>query len=104
MSPTLIIPNMYQTPAQQFQVQTGQPPPFIDPVQAEEHLLDFFEDICEELNKFGRLEELYVCNNLGDHLTGNVYAKFLDEEGAAGAQQALHGRFYASKLNDLHSL
>lgn len=99
MSPTIIIPNMYQTPAQQFQLQTGQPPPFIDPKQAEEHLLDFYEDVSEELGKFGELEEMYVCNNLGDHLTGNVYAKFRDEDGAAAAQQALHGRFYASTFN-----
>merc|ERR1719282_907140 len=97
MSPTIIIPNMYQTPAQQFQLQTGQPPPFIDPKQAEEHLLDFYEDVSEELGKFGELEEMYVCNNLGDHLTGNVYAKFRDEDGAAAAQQALHGRFYAKR-------
>merc|ERR1712130_252677 len=96
-SPTIIIPNMYQTPAQQFQLQTGQPPPFIDPKQAEEHLLDFYEDVSEELGKFGELEEMYVCNNLGDHLTGNVYAKFRDEDGASAAQQALHGRFYAKR-------
>ena len=96
MSQTIIIPNMYQTAAQQFQIQTGQPPPVIDATQAEEHLVDFYEDVATELSGFGELEELHVCNNLGDHLMGNVYAKFYDEDGAARAQQALHGRFYAS--------
>lgn len=97
MSQTIIIPNMYQTAAQQYQMQTGQPPPFIDEEQAEEHLVDFYEDVASELTGFGELEELHVCNNLGDHLMGNVYAKFYDEDGAAAAQRALHGRFYASK-------
>ena len=89
---------MYQTPAQQYQIQTGQPAPSIDRAQAEEHLLDFYEDVATELGNFGEVEEVHVCNNLGDHLMGNVYAKFVDEDGASAAQQALHGRFYASKL------
>jgi len=97
MSQTIIIPNMYQTPAQQFQIQTGQPPPVIDENEAQDHLLDFYEDVCTELSSFGELEELHVCNNLGDHLMGNVYAKYYDEEGAAAAQKALHGRFYAKR-------
>mmetsp|Transcript_11847 Transcript_11847/g.14780 ORF Transcript_11847/g.14780 Transcript_11847/m.14780 type:complete len:251 (+) Transcript_11847:268-1020(+) len=97
MSQTIVIPNMYQTPAQQYQLQTGNPPPMIDAAAIEEHLVDFYEDVCTELSNFGELEELHVCNNLGDHLMGNVYAKFYDEEGAAAAQQALHGRFYAKR-------
>jgi len=97
MSQTIVIPNMYQTPAQQYQLQTGNPPPMIDAAAIEEHLVDFYEDVATELSNFGELEELHVCNNLGDHLMGNVYAKFYDEEGAAAAQQALHGRFYAKR-------
>eukprot|EP00339_Tiarina_fusa_P010308 CAMPEP_0117041186 /NCGR_PEP_ID=MMETSP0472-20121206/28790_1 /TAXON_ID=693140 ORGANISM="Tiarina fusus, Strain LIS" /NCGR_SAMPLE_ID=MMETSP0472 /ASSEMBLY_ACC=CAM_ASM_000603 /LENGTH=246 /DNA_ID=CAMNT_0004752151 /DNA_START=209 /DNA_END=947 /DNA_ORIENTATION=+ len=97
MSQTIVIPNMYQTPAQQYQLQTGNPPPLIDAAQVEEHLVDFYEDVCTELSNFGDLEELHVCNNLGDHLMGNVYAKFYDEDGAADAQRALHGRFYAKR-------
>lgn len=51
----------------------------------------------EELCKFGKLEELNICDNLGDHLVGNVYAKYEDEEHAAAAQKALYGRFYAGR-------
>mmetsp|Transcript_34828 Transcript_34828/g.59706 ORF Transcript_34828/g.59706 Transcript_34828/m.59706 type:complete len:251 (-) Transcript_34828:12-764(-) len=97
MSQTILIPNMYQTPAQQYQLQTGQPAPVIDRAQSEEHLLDFYEDVTSELSKFGQVDEVHVCNNLGDHLMGNVYAKFADEDGASAAQQALHGRFYAKR-------
>lgn len=34
----------------------------------------------EELEKFGRIEELNVCANLGDHMIGNVYVKYEEEE------------------------
>ena len=30
----------------------------------------------------GELEQLRVCENLSDHLTGNVYCKFYEEEDA----------------------
>lgn len=42
----------------------------------------------EELAKFGELESLNVCDNLADHMVGNVYAKFRDEDAAARAFQA----------------
>lgn len=96
MSQTILVPNMYQNPAQQFQYQTGQPPPVIDEAQAQQHFDDFYEDVFTELSSFGEIEELHVCNNLGDHLIGNVYGKFYDEDAALAAQQALQGRFYAS--------
>jgi len=38
-----------------------------------------------------------VCDNLADHMVGNVYAKFTDEEAASKALQALQGRFYAGR-------
>merc|ERR1712194_257877 len=54
----------------------------------------FFEEMYLELGKFGRLEALHVCDNLGDHMIGHIYAKFSDEEEAADALQILHGRYY----------
>lgn len=62
--------------------------------QAEEDFLCFFEDMYEELGKFGRLEALNICDNLGDHMIGHVYAKFTDEEMAADALQIMNGRYY----------
>jgi splicing factor U2AF subunit len=56
---------------------------------------DFFEEIYDEMAKYGKLEELNVCENLGDHIVGNVYVKFEDEENAADALQGLLGRYYA---------
>jgi len=46
---------------------------------------DFYEDVFEEMAKFGEIENLNVCDNLADHMVGNVYMKFRDEESAARA-------------------
>ena len=37
---------------------------------------DFYEDIFLELAKYGEVEYLNECDNLADHMVGNVYAKF----------------------------
>lgn len=37
----------------------------------------------EELDKYGEVENLNVCDNVADHMVGNVYIKFRDEESAA---------------------
>jgi hypothetical protein len=46
---------------------------------------------------FGRIEDMLVCDNMADHLIGNVYIKFSDEEEAAAALTALNGRWYAGR-------
>lgn len=44
--------------------------------EAQEHFDNFFEDVFIELeDKYGEIEEMNVCDNLGDHLVGNVYVK-----------------------------
>jgi RNA recognition motif-containing protein len=60
-------------------------------------LQDFYEDLFEELSKYGELESLNVCDNLADHMVGNVYVLFKEEEQAATALRALTGRFYAGR-------
>jgi splicing factor U2AF subunit len=64
----------------------------------QKHFEDFYEDVFSECMKFGEVEELVVCENLNDHLRGNVYIKFYDEDAAAAALKGLSGRFYAGKL------
>ena len=54
-------------------------------------------DFFVELSKFGRLEALHVCDNLGDHMVGHVYAKFSDEEEAADALNIMNGRYYLGR-------
>ena len=57
---------------------------------------DFFEDIFWEMNdKYGDIEEMNVCDNLGDHLVGNIYIMFREEETAERAVNDLNNRWYA---------
>ncbi|KAK6138414.1 hypothetical protein DH2020_027845 [Rehmannia glutinosa] len=96
ISPTLLLSNMYQrpdmiTPGVDAQ---GQP---IDPKKMQEHFEDFYEDLFEELNKYGEIESLNVCDNLADHMVGNVYVQFREEEHASNALKNLTGRYYAGR-------
>jgi len=65
-----------------------------DKVKAFESFLCFYEEMFLELSKFGRIDELHVCDNLGDHMIGHVYCKFFNEEDASDAMQVMNGRFY----------
>ncbi|KZV47176.1 hypothetical protein F511_05227 [Dorcoceras hygrometricum] len=96
ISPTLLLSNMYQrpdmiTPGVDAQ---GQP---IDLEKMQEHFEDFYEDLFEELNKYGEIESLNICDNLADHMVGNVYVQFREEEQAANALNSLTGRYYAGR-------
>lgn len=84
-------------------------------------LQDFYEDLFEELNKYGEIDSMNVCDNLADHMVshlnwfrllvgilfmhsvymqvGNVYVQFREEEQAANALKNLTGRFYAGNIS-----
>ena len=97
LSQTILMQNMYVPPPQQYDANTGQPVPQ-DEDMLQDHFEDFYEDIYEELTSIGGdLEQLRVCENLSDHLSGNVYAKFYEEDDAEKALQKLVGRFYGGK-------
>ena len=59
---------------------------------------DFYEEVFLELSNYGDIEDLIVCDNVGDHLLGNVYVKYGKEEGAEGCIKGLTGRYYAGKM------
>lgn len=72
----------------------GQP---LDPKKIQHHFEDFYEDLFEELSKYGEIQNLNICDNLADHMVGNVYVQFREEDHAAAALQNLSGRFYAGR-------
>lgn len=59
---------------------------------------DFYEEILDELAKFGEIEEMHVLENLGDHMFGNLYVKYHTEEEAEASLKAMTGRYYAGRL------
>ncbi|XP_077088391.1 splicing factor U2AF 35 kDa subunit-like isoform X4 [Siphateles boraxobius] len=61
----------------------------------QEHYDEFFEEVFTEMEeKYGEVEEMNVCDNLGDHLVGNVYVKFRREEDAEKAVLDLNNRWF----------
>lgn len=96
ISPTLLLSNMYQRPDMITPGVDAQGNP-IDPRKIQEHFEDFYEDLFEELNKYGEIESLNICDNLADHMVGNVYVQFREEEHASNALKNLTGRFYAGR-------
>ena len=57
----------------------------------------FVEDVFEELDGCGEIEGVNVCDNVTDHMMGNVYVKFVEEEAAGRAVEKLSGRSYGGR-------
>ncbi|KAI9597458.1 hypothetical protein BDF19DRAFT_491117 [Syncephalis fuscata] len=89
-SQTVLIANFYQNPALDPNCQ-------LDKEQLQSHFDLFYEDIFMEFCKYGEVEDMRVCDNVGDHLVGNVYVRFAYEEDAQRAMEELNKRFYAGR-------
>lgn len=95
-SPTILIKHVYRHPVRLAELQqaTTATEAIVDKEKALEDFLCFYEDMYLELSKFGLVDSLHVCDNLGDHMIGHVYCKFRDEEDAADALEKMNGRYY----------
>lgn len=65
---------------------------------AVKHFEDFYEDIFLEMIKYGEVEEIHVCDNIGDHIIGNCYIKYSTEEEAKRCMEHLNGKYYAGRI------
>jgi len=88
-STTVLIPHMYLPPP---------PGPDGQPVDDTQPFEDFYEEVAEEFKKFGEVEVVNVLENLGDHMFGNVYVKYREEEDAEKCLKTMSGRYYAGRL------
>ncbi|SBS85427.1 splicing factor U2AF small subunit, putative [Plasmodium malariae] len=94
---TLVIRHMYDNPPMAVAIAEGQ---MVDDEvldKAADHFEEFYEEVFEELMKYGEIEDMVVCDNIGDHIIGNVYIKYTHEDYAEKAVKELNGRFYAGK-------
>ncbi|KAH9608007.1 hypothetical protein KSS87_012506 [Heliosperma pusillum] len=96
ISPTLVLSNMYQRPDMITPGIDSLGAP-LDPRQVQQHFEDFYEDLFKEFSKYGEIECLNICDNLSDHMVGNVYVQFREEEQAGEAFRNMNGRFYAGR-------
>lgn len=93
-----MLPHLYENPPAAVAFADGLNVPQEALVEAVNHFEDFYEEVFMELAKFGEIEEVVVADNIGDHMIGNVYAKFVTEDQAANAFSGLNGRFYAGRV------
>lgn len=90
-SVTLLIPNLYLNPSHD-------PHCSLSPAQLQQHFDLFWEDLFVELSlRYGPIDEMVICDNIGDHLIGNVYVRFREEEAAGRAVEDLNKRWYAGR-------
>lgn len=107
-SQTILVSNVWQNPKYANMIETNSAgpstsSPFPQP-QAQEadvsenevqrQFDEFYEDFYVELAQFGSLVEMHVCDNVGEHLIGNVYARYELEEDAQRAVDGLNDRWY----------
>lgn len=88
-SQTILLPHIYVPPNVD---ENGRP--LEDP---QEHFEIFWEDLFDELSKYGYVEEINVVQNMGDHMFGNVYVRYAEEEDAEKAVQAINQRYYGGR-------
>lgn len=102
-SQTLLIKHIYNNPIlaldtiTQFQVIAKQKGYHDQP--NDEAFEDFYMDVFEELSKYGEIEEMIVCDNIGEHMVGNLYVKFYDEEDAQKCLDGVgQGRYFDGRM------
>ena len=88
---------MYQNPQIAIAIAEGNKVSDEDLKEAITQFEDFYEEVFLELTKHGEIKDMIVCDNLGDHLIGNVYVKFASEEQAESAMKSLSGKYYSGK-------
>ena len=98
-SQTVIIQHMWQNPKAVAAATSAEAVPITREIANErrEQFEEWYEAVFSELGGFGHIEELHVCDNLGDHMVGNVYVKFKDEEDAQSCVSGIQGRFFQGR-------
>jgi splicing factor U2AF subunit len=94
-SQTILLQNLYQNPKLDIHRAEAMLNVGVSDAEEQQHFDEFFEEIFTELeDKYGEIEEMNVCDNIGEHMIGNVYVKFKREEDAEKAAQAVNNRWF----------
>eukprot|EP01147_Barroeca_monosierra_P006864 gene6864-7578_t len=94
-SQAILLQNLYQNPANVPPLPDGRPGCTLTEDELQQNFDNFFADMFWEMEeKYGDVVDMNVCDNLGDHLVGNVYIMFKNEEDAEKAVMDLNNRWY----------
>merc|ERR1719221_2092579 len=97
-SQTLLLPHLYPSTPESMSITNDED--WDDEVynRAQNHVEAFYEEVFLELANYGEIEDMVVLDNVSDHMLGNVYCKYFQEESAEKALIGLGSRFYGGKL------
>ena len=98
ISPTIVVYHLYENPPAAVAYADGINVPKDTLTEAARHFDDFYEEIYLEFAKYGEIEDLMVCDNIGDHMIGNTYIKYYNEDDAKRAKEGLSGRYYCNRV------
>ncbi|PWN25549.1 RNA-binding domain-containing protein, partial [Jaminaea rosea] len=90
-SQTIMVANVYSNP------RYSKPDANLSDDEIQDDFDDFYEDFFCQLAEYGQLVEMHVCDNVGDHLIGNVYARYEWEDEAQRAVDALNNKWYNAR-------
>ncbi|TKR92947.1 hypothetical protein L596_007496 [Steinernema carpocapsae] len=94
-SQTVLLKNLYHNPVIDMRQADAFSKVGQNNKEEQDYFDDFFEEIFAELNeKYGQVEEMNVCDNIGEHMIGNVYVKFAREDDAERCVKALENRWF----------
>lgn len=96
-SPTVLFPLMYPNPHAIAHIKDREWDVEFDKRYLKKHFEHFYKEVWRTFMEFGRIAELRVVSNLGDHLLGNVYIRFEDPQVASRIVSELRGK----KLNEI---
>lgn len=96
-SPTVLFPMMYANPLAVEFLPDYEGPRTFEKKYLKKHLERFYKGAWRAFMEMGRIAELRVVSNLGEHLLGNVYIRFENNADAAQVVKELRNK----KLNKI---
>ena len=97
-SSTLLFAHLYQNPTQAIALAEGHHIPDDEILSAIAHLESFYAEVFLEIAQYGEIEEMHVLDNLGEHMLGNIYVRFKNEDDAENVKKNVSGRYFDSIL------
>lgn len=92
-SPTVVFPMMYPNPlAVRYLTGEYTGPKEFEKKYIKKHFEHFYKETWRSLMEIGKIEELRVVSNLGEHLLGSVYVRFDSNDAAAKVVKQLKNK------------
>lgn len=98
ISRTLLFAHFFENSPVSIALAGGQHVPDNKIQEVVAHLEQWYIEVFLEIAKFGEIQEMHILDNIGDHLLGNVFVKFVSEQDALKVKQGISRRRYRGHL------